>query len=112
MKTYKAYKIPKESAEKWLLELRSGKYSQHTGELKDYSKKDCYCAIGLYCLANGYEISKGGMQVIKDGQSVDYYNGGIGLDYRLVKSIVDLNDSSKRPFSEIADWIETNVEFI
>jgi len=108
----KEYKLPKESAEKWLIELRSGKYSKHRGELKDYSKKDCYCSIGLFCVSNGIGIDRFGLNAIVNGIEVDYYNGGIGLEYRLVKKIVELNDSKKLTFSEMADWIETNVEFI
>lgn len=108
----KKYQLPKEFAEKWVKALRSNKYKQHSGELRNNIIKNCYCAIGIACIANGIEIDSTGFYPVKDGKTLDYYGGYIYMTESMVKEIVSLNDHQKTPFPQIADWIEANVEFV
>jgi hypothetical protein len=43
----KTFKVPKYFTEQWLIALRSGKYDQGIGKLKD--DDDCYCCLGVAC---------------------------------------------------------------
>ncbi len=33
----------------WVKALKSGKYKQIVGELRDFDRKNCYCALGVCC---------------------------------------------------------------
>lgn len=102
----KQYQLPKEFAEKWVEALRSKQYRQTKG---CFTKgEDCFCALGL-----GYFM--GGAIPIKNTK----YSGWtlIGLEpldnymYPLFDVITKMNDTGVK-FPKIADWIESNVEFI
>lgn len=105
MKTEKEFKIPIELGKKWVSELRSGNYNQITGTLH-ILKTNCYCADGIYAKVCGYEFDKFGSDAYLNGESVYSDNTGLML------AVYRLNDTHKYTFSEIADWIEENVEFV
>lgn len=128
----KEFKLPKEFAKKWLTALRSGKYLQAPFKLRT---EHGYCCIGVagdvcgiphsimeskgtFSFANGfipenimeYGFPKELIGAIstreKDTNSLvcalTRMNDGINLDGK--------GKAKFKTFSEIADWIETNVE--
>ncbi len=127
MTTTKQYQLPREFAEKWVKALRSGEYKQATTRLMHNGG---YCCLGVgakVCGADDAELLEA------DGSSACYllpsYNCGFPLlkrqtkelipellfglpaDNEFVKNVATMNDE-RRPFPEIADWIEENVEFV
>lgn len=105
------YKLPKEITEKWVTALRSGEYGQTTRLLTDFN--DNYCCLGVLCKTlnvSDEDIGYNNKSCIAFGQGSIV---GIpkGLDEGLHKILTEMNDSGKS-FSEIADWIEENVELV
>jgi len=103
---YKYKKLNKEDKKQWLVALRSGKFKQGTSVLKD--KSNNYCCLGVFCK-------------IKDRlgkvNQYDTYNIS-GFDPTLPSNmistdtqdkLISLNDSERKSFKEIADWIENNL---
>jgi hypothetical protein len=122
----KEYTLPKEFAEKWIAALRSGQYKQTTDRLK--AKDECaYCCIGVACVIQGYNDSQvmednGELNEIKInlddyGDEVEYpLHEQYGIPMAMINGnlpneLINLNDSEKLSFTEIADWIEDNVDF-
>lgn len=99
----KKYSLPKEFAEKWVAALRSGDYKQADQKYYDRST-DCYCANGV-----GYKIQ--GAIFNENGTINSSGPRLIQIPMSLWEEVVYLNDTNGRTFSEIADWIEANVEF-
>ena len=119
----KKYRLPKDFADEWLEALRSGKYNQADGVLYD-SKYNEYCCLGVACrikypLHYLKNCEGGYASLISVG--LDPYNvrynlkkipnelKGDCLDNDLVNKLTSMNDNGKT-FSEIANWIEDNVE--
>ena len=108
----KKYQLPREFAEKWVEALRSGEYKQTDHKL--INNKGDYCCLGVACKIVGMNdivLKEHNTTVICDGWA---YSKGIpeGLNDRLHKMCVDMNDIERKSFPEIADWITDNVEFI
>lgn len=113
----KNYQLPKEFAEKFIGALRSGNYEQGRSRLH---RDGCFCVHGVAMCVSGIPID-----IIEKGvyaRDIEYVIGGnfsmvkMGLPEQLYQSsledeLMNLNDSSKKTFAEIADWIEANVEF-
>lgn len=104
----KEFKLPRTFTKKWVEALRSGKYKQETDE-GQLRHGDCYCAIGVACLVNGFNFIDNYDAVKKKESIYDYldrYNPNrSSIFYRL-------NDNEKKSLPAIADWIEQNVKFI
>jgi len=105
----KKYQLPKEFATKWVEALRSGDFKQTTGQLK---RGDCYCAIGVCALVNDFEFQGEGQLAYKDGISIYTKMDLTNQTLDFPKDIFRMNDTHKKPFIEIANYIEKNVEFI
>lgn len=102
---------------KWVDALRSGKYEQGRGELR--STDDTYCCLGVLCDV----IDPANWQrVYNEKRSVYHYYYGsalvslptslsdeISLSFTDRNTLMSMNDSGVKTFSEIADWIETNL---
>lgn len=115
----KKYTLPRDFAEKWIAALRSGKYNQTRGSLRDQFG---YCCLGVACVING--ISDDDIDL--EGFIIDAHIGDdntekmpeqlIGMDENeLVSELTAMNDRDSEDaysFPEIADWIEENVEFV
>lgn len=114
----KKYTLPKEFGMKWIEALRSGDYVQGRKQLHDHGT---YCCLGVCCKLVGFE-DFGESQYIQTGTA--YYNlkqipngipiqliGTVGNN-NLIQDLVRLNDDEECSFSEIADWLETNIEMI
>lgn len=124
MSEYK--KLPKKFKVKWLRALRSGEYKQAEGTLYDDGR---YCCLGVAGNVCGVPDN-----ILSQTDQYDmYYNNGEALVSQFdtkeawdiimkrvpaqlmrhnntdaVNMLTRMNDSSK-PFTEIADWIETNL---
>lgn len=114
----KTYKLPKEFAEKWVSALRSGKYKQTSDSLikfSDTTNEKSYCCLGVAGSICGLKSKT----LLKHRLSDLYGNilpikkdiGDLKINEDFNQTLINLNDSGKS-FTEIADWIESNVEFI
>lgn len=106
--------LTKEQKDKWVAALRSGEYKQTKGRL--YSGKG-YCCLGVFCKAvDGVNLKKG-------DESDDLFCDASREHYKRIRHLlgVDIRDTlmamndgcamtEKRSFSQIADYIETNVQ--
>lgn len=106
--------MKKEAAQKWVEALRSGKYKQGVGMLRN--AKDEYCCLGVLCDINGFSPMYTDFYVPKELQSILEMKSSIGTfksankfqnEYNLSK----LNDDGVS-FLGIADLIEKNWENI
>lgn len=123
-------KMDPEIKAKWLTALRSGSYEQGPAVLhKQTADEHKYCCLGVLC-----EIGVLDGVVERSRNGVDGYDGDVG--YRLVGSrlshfldmmpndeiqdwanlpdramhdLAELNDTARRSFSEIADFIEEHL---
>ncbi len=105
--------LTQEVKDKWLADLRSGEFKQATGQLRSWGRTsdgfaDTYCCLGvlvqqlcdewtIYPMANGKEIG-----------SLICLNYDI-MSQPLQSQLVRMNDTNRRSFSQIADWIEENI---
>ena len=104
------YKIEKEFGTKWVEGLRSGKFDQ--GKFKLYDKDiECYCALGIAAEVNGFNFIANGVMAVKNDKTLNLVDESV-VSMKLYSKICEMNDHDKMCFTEIADWIETNVEFI
>jgi hypothetical protein len=113
----KEYTLPREFAERWVKALRSGEYKQGTGTLGN--AKDGYCCIGVACrIAGAPDEALVGENVIDHnkiwGAKYDLPKEITGRSDRneLVCKLTNANDIQHLNFSQIADFIEKEVEFV
>ena len=111
----------KEWRRKWVEALRSGKYKQTTGTLRD---RDGFCCLGVLC-----DISKTGEWVKDDGGwryegytdvlpkpvqqlvGLRAQNGNISRSTEPeLEGLSEMNDADGKSFAEIADVIEAEPE--
>lgn len=115
-------KLEPEFKAKWLEDLRSGKYKQTTGTLREYEYRPKYCCLGVLAeqvVAKGDAWWEGTTLVtpVDEGrphlrfttQLNTIVTHRVGLDERAQSRLVDMNDNEHRSFAEIADWIEENL---
>lgn len=119
--------MKKEVKDLWVKALRSGKYKQTTKTLKN-NEDDAYCCLGVLC-----DISKQGewgthgthplymcgdnLNDFGELPSAVMYYAGISHSQGLVEfpkgtfvSLINLNDTRRRSFKQIAAFIERNWE--
>ena len=122
---------------KWIKALRSGKYKQGKGYLKQFNSKNepRHCCLGVLCELYDQQMKKNHKKTLFtehmiDSETVEFisfnkYDGGLPKEVRewanminpcgefinkdRVEYLSDLNDDGKK-FSTIADIIEKNVE--
>lgn len=114
-KKEKQWKLPKASTEKWLEALRSGKYKQGTGGLKNVGNE--YCCLGVYAELQNCGIKGGGTFLDSGGITAvtripRALRGTIGLPKRLAEMNDGTASMKKKGFKGIAQWIERNVELV
>lgn len=110
-----------EIKQKWLSELRSGKYEQAFYMLCKISDgKRAYCANGLLChIAEQHGVVKAKAVPINE-MWVVWFDGHIsypppsvlrwaGLNDDYVNNIAAFNDFYRKSFEEIADFVEENL---
>jgi hypothetical protein len=115
-------KMNPEVKARWVEALRSGRYEQIQ---KWLHTETGYCCLGVLCDLSGLGQWQGRTMgrdnffafvehdKVYDAQSGDGFpTGGVdqwaGLDFGRYEVIAKMNDDGKS-FSEIADWIETNL---
>ena len=103
---------------KWLAALRSGEYKQAKSVL---NTGDSFCCLGVLC-----DISGMGRWVRDDrNRAFIYYEygeayrefaelpiplqKGAGIEVVEEAALIQMNDDEDKTFTEIADWIETNL---
>lgn len=129
--------MKKEIAKKWVKALRSGKYKQGKGYLKQFTSKNepRHCCLGVLCELYDQQMKKNHKKTLHSEHMVDKtgtefirlneHDGGLPRLVREWANIInplgefvnkdrleylaDLNDDGKK-FSTIADIIEKNVE--
>ena len=125
--------MKKEIAKKWVKALRSGKYKQGKGYLKQFTSKNKprHCCLGVLCELYDQQMKKNHKKTLHSEHMVsiagtefirlDHHDGGLptivkkwaGISHCLgmIKDVylADLNDDGKK-FSTIANIIEKNVE--
>lgn len=118
---------------KWIEELRSGQHKQCQRQLTDGIG---YCCLGIFveyvlCLnkdsyyKNSFivpdaEIEENGTGLIEEDLALDSYKklglrdeiGSFNVPSCRNYSLVELNDTAKLTFEEIADFIEANEEAV
>lgn len=105
--------------QKWVKALRSGKYKQGRGMLRNNDNE--FCCLGVLCdlfdqsrwikRENGYSYKYG------KGLSKGYASSNlpedifkkIGLSWYQEDILINMNDNRRMSFDEIADWIEERV---
>lgn len=133
--------MKKEIAKKWIKALRSGKYKQGKGYLKQFTSKNepRHCCLGVLCeLYNDtmkknhkktlyteemqdnssgtsfirFDLVDGGLpKVVREWADITNSLGEFEIDDARSECLADLNDDGKK-FSTIADIIEKNIENI
>jgi len=104
--------MTQEQKDKWIEALRIGEYKQFKGALCDVKKtKHCcidVCRIVLGTKAPIVRNSTGpGMLFGDEGDTI--FRGVTNLSEGEINTLAGMNDSGKS-FSEIADYIELNIE--
>jgi hypothetical protein len=100
----------------WLKALRSGKYEQTVGVLKDDAG---YCCLGVLC---DLAAKDGGQQFHKfDEYNQEFYDGEaldpphemskyLGLSSYHRGRLILMNDIEGKSFAQIADYIEAHIK--
>jgi hypothetical protein len=88
----------------WIAALRSGEYRQGLNYLHD-SERNTFCCLGVLCRVAGVSIDD-----IRDVISTDTPCLDSGIDKEMRSYLGDtLNDGQGKTFSEIADYIESEI---
>lgn len=98
----------KDLKEKWITALRSGKYKQGKGQLRDNIDGEYhYCCLGILCEVAGLQISPGGMHIAGAPEGYEPLQK-INKNFNPVGELARMNDDG-HSFEEIADYIEENI---
>ena len=101
-----------ELKQKWTEALRSGRYQQTNGYLRD----SCgYCCLGVLCDIvdpNGWSLDEWAEEnrhrIADDNELGATGCLTVGLEDDAETHVIEMNDGGT-PFTEIADWIDANV---
>lgn len=107
----KAMKMDRKAKKKWLKALRSGRYKQGQQFLLQNGKS---CCLGVLCATQRLKprSAGAGTGVMLFGKSgSDCYlprdlQEKLGIADSVQNDLIDMNDTKKKTFKEIADWIE------
>lgn len=96
---------------KWVAALRSGKYRQGRGHLRN--NNDEYCCLGVLCDVVDTTRWESGYTCYEyeecSGQLPSEMVKYLDISDVNQSSLINMNDIKKSTFEEIADWIEKNV---
>lgn len=90
---------------KWITELRSGKYSQAIKTLKD---GDCYCPLGILCLIYFKEHGGDFKEIPPTSYIPQHISKWAKLNILKQDDIMKMNDEQNLSFEQIADFIQKN----
>ena len=104
---------------KWLEALRSGKYDQGTGQLRN---GNCFCCLGVLCDIfdpNAWKIDRNSNAEWSYGEGFDQsheigvlphnFKVTYGISADVESDLIAMNDDSGRTLSQIADYIEAKL---
>lgn len=91
---------------KWIAALRSGKYNQGKKVLY-YKRTDSYCCLGVACKI--LDISSFSTTSIRSGNIGTLDEDAMFLSADVQRILMTMNDAYGKSFSEIASYIESNV---
>jgi hypothetical protein len=119
------FRTPEQVFKKWVKELRSGKYEQAQGCLRDadyefegddvrVTKVHGFCCLGVLCdiaVKDGGPVwdVDNGILVSDDGEPPVAIRNYLGLTAEMVAHLIEMNDDHNASFEEIADEIESNI---
>jgi len=101
----------------WVAALRSGKYPQTTGKLQNRDRNslpDGFCCLGVFCEINGiaYVVNQDSLLPSAARRLFDFSQTTLvakETSLYIDTALMEMNDSKKKTFAEIADWIEVNL---
>lgn len=103
------YKMDPELKQKWVDALRSGKYKQGEGLLRD--KNDHYCCLGVLADVMGMEWCYiRGRHSVEGSFTTELPSEILPLNFQ--GQLIEMNDGMgvpRRRFKTIAKWIEKNL---
>ncbi len=98
--------------EKWIADLRSGKYGQLRKELCSTFKPKCFYCIGVLALQKNI-VSEDGILIDENkiycGELASDALPMFGLSPQEQMDLIHMNDIGEFSFSQIADYIEANL---
>jgi hypothetical protein len=97
-------KLDPEFKAKWVAALRSGGYKQTRNTIYN-AKENSFCCLGVAAMVCGVDLELvhcGGYDELPEVISRGFRNP-------TAVKLMDMNDSQKKSFSEIADYIEANL---
>jgi hypothetical protein len=105
-----------ETKSKWLSDLRSGEFTQGYGLLRQTTSErgDLWCCLGVLCsnLDGVWVLESDGAYVFNNSTASSAcilpYSEIISLKH--ATHLMNMNDSGRCSFEEIADWIDNNIE--
>jgi hypothetical protein len=95
--------ITQAQKDKWVQTLTSGNYKQGHGILKN--RLDGYCCLGVFLQENF-----GTVYPFTGTDKSSYGWLHEKLSYDTVNALIRMNDTEKKDFTFIAEWIEDNVK--
>jgi hypothetical protein len=110
-------KLNPEIKSKWVAALRSGEFQQVTGKLHNLWMNS-YCCLGVLCaLSDNFTFTLGGFSAIGPNNqivSVDAFLIDAGITDtdaagKIANTLIGMNDTYGRSFTEIADYIDENL---
>lgn len=99
----------------WLESLRSGKYTQTTGQLRFNGE---HCCLGVLCdILNPQGWSEDDVYVCGSGEGEESATGSLperlrinaGIPSEAVTLLIEMNDEREMTFAMIAKYIEENL---
>jgi len=104
--------LGKGNKDKWVQALRSGKYEQTRGKLMSRDTEGIvrYCPLGVFLDVLEYPKDVDNL-IFKHAHGYLHFglSGSTELSPTEESAITRLNDIDKKPFKEIADYIEENL---
>lgn len=107
--TNKGEETPTSLKARWVAALRSGEYKQGEGQLR---RNEEYCCLGVLCDVmdkNKWSLSERKHEYLYDNKYGWRISNKVLLD-TIQNALMDMNDERGKNFTEIADYIEANVD--
>lgn len=102
---------------KWVKALRSGRYKQTEGVLREEQGNRAngkpiygYCCLGVLCNVANYRGWIGdSLHDMGDGDITSVSTKKSGLTESQISKLISMNDEDQLSFKGIADWIEKKI---
>lgn len=94
----------------WIAALRSGDYTQTTSAIKDERGHCCLGVLAELIDPTGFKVTIDSVQDWRGGIDLGEHADEIGLPRDEMMRLMNLNDSERKSFVEIADYIENSKD--